>query len=83
MEENSVICFVSAALTSPDDMVAMPPCQFGNFLVAEWAEAALLFPEMEQLSFPFQVVCHFHIETFFKVLCIIKNQHVGPARGVG
>src|SRR5262249_54838569 len=34
---------------------------------AEWAEAALLLPEIEQLPFPFQVVCHFHIETFFKV----------------
>jgi len=39
MEENPVICFVSATLTSPDDMVAVPPCQFGDFPVAEWAKA--------------------------------------------
>jgi hypothetical protein len=48
-------------------MMAMPSCHFGNFPVAERAEATLLFPEMEQLPFPFQVVCHFHIETLFKV----------------
>ena len=48
-------------------MMAVPSCQFGDFSVAEWAEATLLFPEMEQLPFPFQVVCHFHIETLFKV----------------
>ena len=45
MEENPVVCFISAALTSPDDMVAVPPCQFGDFPLAEWAKAALLFPE--------------------------------------
>ncbi len=48
-------------------MVAVPPCQFGDFLVAEWTEAVLLFPEEKQLLFPFEVVCHFHIETLFKV----------------
>ena len=47
--------------------MAMPSCHFGNVAVAERAEATLLFPEREQLSFPFQVVCHFHIETLFKV----------------
>ena len=47
--------------------MAVPSCQFGDFSVAEWAEATLLFPEREQLPFPFQVVCHFHIETFFQV----------------
>src|SRR2546422_274574 len=47
--------------------MAMPSCQFGDFPGAEWAEAALLFPEVEQLSLPFQAVCHFHIETLFKV----------------
>jgi hypothetical protein len=47
VEENPVICFVSATLTSPDDMVAMPPCQFGNFPVAERAKTVLLFPEVE------------------------------------
>ena len=47
MEENSVVCFVSAASTSPDDMVAVPPRQFGDFSVAERTEAVLLFPEVK------------------------------------
>src|SRR5712692_2851950 len=67
VEEHTVICLLSAAFTSPDDMMAVPSCQFGDFPGAERAEATLLFPEMEQLSFPFEVVCHFHIETLFKV----------------
>src|SRR5207248_5248598 len=67
MQEYAVVCIISATLASPDDMMAVPSCQFGNFSVAEWTEAALLFPEIEQLPFPFQVLCHFHIETLFKV----------------
>ena len=67
MQEHAVVCFISAPFASPDDMMAVPSCQFGDFPGAEWAEATLLFPEIEQLPFPFEVMCHFHIETFFKV----------------
>src|ERR1700676_5022759 len=67
MQEHAVVCFISAPFASPDDMMAVPSCQFGDFPGAEWAEATLLFPEIEQLPFPFEVMCHFPIETFFKV----------------
>jgi hypothetical protein len=40
------------------------PVNAGDFLVAEWAETALLFPEIKQFPFSLQVLCHFHIETF-------------------
>jgi len=53
MQEHAVLCFISSPETSPDDVMAMPSGQFGDFPSAERAEAALLFPEMEQLSFPF------------------------------
>ena len=77
MEENPVVCFISAALTSPDDMVAVPPCQFGDFPLAKWAKAVLLFPEGKYLPFPFKVLCHFHIETLFKVGLPIRVIRVG------
>ncbi len=67
VEKDAVLCSILAPQTSPDDVVAVPPRQFGDFLVTEWTEAALLSPEGEQFPFPFKVVCHFHIETFFKV----------------
>ena len=67
VEEDSIFYLIFSSFTSPDDVVAVPSRQFGDFLIAEWAETALLFPEQEQLPFPFQVVCHFHIETFFKI----------------
>ena len=75
MEKYPVVCFISASPTSPDDMVTVPPCQFGDFPVAERADTALLFPEVKQFPFPFEVVCHFHIETLFKVglpVCVIR-----------
>ena len=67
VEKDAVLCSILAPQTSPDDVVAVPARQFGDFLVTEWTEAALLSPEGEQFPFPFEVVCHFHIETFFKV----------------
>ena len=67
MKQDTIFLCITASLTPPNDMVAVPPRQFGDFLVAEWTEAILLFPEEEQLLFPFEVVCHFHIETLFKV----------------
>src|SRR6266516_8169626 len=67
MEEHAISHFISASLTSPNHVVTVPPCEFGDFLVAERAEAALLFPEIQQFPFPFEVVCHLHIETLFKV----------------
>jgi len=67
VEEYAVVCFIFATFASPDDMMAVPSCQFSDSPVAERAETTLLLPEMEQLPFPFEVVCHFHIETLFKV----------------
>ena len=66
VEKDAVLCSILAPQTSPDDVVAVPPRQFGDFLVTEWTEAALLSPEGEQFPFPFKGVCHFHIETFSK-----------------
>ena len=67
MEEDTVVYIILSSFASPNDVVVMPPRQFGDFLVAEWAETPLLFPEIEQLPLPLQVLCHFHIKTFFKI----------------
>ena len=48
VEEDAIICLIFAAVTSPLNVMAMPPCEFRNLAVAKRTQAALLFPEMEQ-----------------------------------
>lgn len=49
-------------------MVVVPSCELGDLLLADWTESLLLFPEGDQLPFPFEIVYHLDAETFFKVL---------------
>src|SRR5215469_5219180 len=59
----------------------MPPSDFGNLLVANWAEAVLFFPEVEQPLLPLEVSPHVNIESFFIVgfpcrvvwICLTSN----------
>lgn len=67
VQEHTVVCFIPASRASPDDLMALPSCQFGNFPLAQRAEATLVVPALEHLPFPFQVVCPFHRETLFQV----------------
>lgn len=48
VEEDAIVCLIFATVTSPLNVVAVPPCEFGNLAGAKRTEAALLFPEMEQ-----------------------------------
>ncbi len=48
VEEDAIICLIFATVTSPLNVVAMPPCELGNLAVAKRTQAALLFPEVEQ-----------------------------------
>jgi len=45
----------------------MPPRDLGNPLVANWAEALLLFPEVAEPPSPFESGFHLHVEAFFKI----------------
>jgi hypothetical protein len=45
--KHAVCCIIAATIDPPDDVMAMPPGQFGDFLVTERAESLLLFPEVE------------------------------------
>ncbi len=47
--------------------MAMPPSQFGDFLVTEWAESLLLPPQVNESPFPLQVFHCFHVEPMLKV----------------
>jgi len=47
MEEHTIAHILSASQAPPNDMVAVPPGQFSDFLIAERTETALLFPERE------------------------------------
>jgi hypothetical protein len=44
VEKNSVVCCVAAAIGTPNDVVVVPTGQFGDFLVADGAEAIWFFP---------------------------------------
>lgn len=60
VEQHTVFCLISTTKTAPYNMVVMPPRKLSDFLVAERAETVLLFPEVQELPFPFEVVYHFH-----------------------
>lgn len=68
VKQHSVFLSIAAPFTSPDDGMALPSCDAGDFLVAAWAETILSFPECQEFVFPFEVGFHVNIEPFFKVL---------------
>ncbi len=45
----------------------MPPAKFGNFLVADWTNTVLLWPQVKQLPPTLEVLFHFQVKTLFKV----------------
>lgn len=60
MQEHSVVRRITAPLRPPDDVMVMPSCHAGDFLVADRAKTVLLLPEVQQLPPPLEVVCHLH-----------------------
>jgi hypothetical protein len=48
VKEHSVAHRVWAPFTSPEHMVGLPASGFGDFLLAQSAEAVLVFPEVEK-----------------------------------
>src|SRR2546421_4721261 len=57
--------------------MAMPSGDFGDLLVTDWAQTALLFPEMDQPLFSFERVYHLHVEAFFVVAFPFRIIRVG------
>ena len=58
---------VTTSFRSPDDVMAMPSFDLGDRLAADWADAPLLFPEIEQLPLPNEVVRHPDAEAFLEI----------------
>ena len=49
-------------------MMVVPSCECGDLLLADRTQSFLLFPQSDELSFPFEIVDHLDAEAFFKVL---------------
>src|ERR1700730_4352249 len=58
---------VCASFASPDQVMAVPSANLGDFLVAHWAESSLFLPQMQESPFACQVALCFHVQTLFKV----------------
>src|SRR6266849_10486250 len=67
VEKDAIVCPIFPTVTSPFHVMAMPSCEFGNLAGTERTEAALLFPEVQQGPFSFQVVYHLYVKPFFRV----------------
>ena len=67
VEQHEVVQAVTTSFRSPDDVMGMPSFDLDDRLAADWADALLLFPEIEQLPFPNEVVRHPDAEAFFEV----------------
>src|SRR5688572_27423529 len=52
VQQDTVLCAIRSTTSSPNDMMAVPPRQFGEFLVADRADPALCLPEVQQLPPP-------------------------------
>src|SRR5579864_3831313 len=79
MKEHAVFCRVWTTFCSPCYVMAVPACDFRDFLLTHWAESVLLFPEMAKPAFPFERVCHVNVETFFIVALPLRIIGVGLA----
>src|SRR5206468_643337 len=44
VQENTVVCGITASMCPPDHMMVVPSCEFGDLLVAHRTEAVLVFP---------------------------------------
>src|SRR5882762_1846530 len=67
MKQDSVFYRVFPSIYPPNDMVVIPPCHFGDFLLANWADTLLLFPEIEQRPSSFESFFHFYPKSVLKV----------------
>jgi len=60
VEQHPIVRGITAAMRPPDLVMVVPSCESGNRLVADGAEAVLLFPQVQQLPSAFEVVRHLH-----------------------
>ena len=47
--------------------MAVPSRDLGDFLLADWANSVLLFPEVNEPSFSLEGIYHVNVQTFFIV----------------
>src|SRR5436309_4089568 len=77
VKEHSVFFLVCTSSAPPDQMMAVPPGNLGDALVAQRTDPVLFLPERQEASFSGQVPFHFHVEAFLKV------RFPGRIKGVG
>ena len=58
---------LGSAFRAPNYVMAVPSGYFGDLLLADWTEAVLGFPQVEQPLFAFQAIFHLHIQAMFKI----------------
>ncbi len=67
MEEQTVLGCIRATMRSPNNVVVVPPSEFGDFLVADRTEAVLFLPEANELASLSEIVHHFEAKSLLKV----------------
>jgi hypothetical protein len=67
MEQHAVGNAVRPALSSPNQVVAVPAREFGDFLLTQRTDTVLLFPETGEHPPSPQGVAHLHPEAFLEV----------------
>ena len=67
MEQDAVLCVGCAAQRFVHHVVVGPACYVRKGLIADGAEAALFFPEVQQPPSSVEGLCHLYAKVFFKV----------------
>ena len=57
--------------------MAVPSSYLGDLLVANWTQALLLLPEVQEPTLPFQPCSHVDVEAFFKIRFPVRVVGIG------
>src|SRR5437763_12071663 len=66
MQQHAVFELIPSSFGSPDLVVVVPPCQFGDPLVTVRTKSLLPFPECQYLPFSPEAAFHVHAEALLE-----------------
>ena len=67
MNQDAVLCALSTTQRFVDDVVVVPTRGLGDGLMADWADASLFLPQVQQATFSVQGLCHLYAQAFLKI----------------
>ena len=80
MDQHAVFSPVCPTQRFIHDVVVVPTCHFRDRLGTDWADAALLFPEVDQGALSSQGLVHLHAKAFLNLSPFGRTLTLSPHR---